>query len=506
MAKEKKEIKKKKHFFSYLNPKKFNQEIHRYNADISNWDFVKFLLAAYVGLILFMIIFKLKIPYMLVVLGVVTLFLPSVFILNLKTNYEIKRFESVNSYLEQLLYSFHRKPKVLTALQDTVLLFQEDENAELRAAIEQAIERIQNPKGNGDVYKEAFAIIEKDFGCKRMKKIHSFLRQVENTGGNIEESIEILLLDRNLWVDRITELILEKKKVSINVTIAIGLSFVITAISLYMIPESFGIVNTMPSQISTTLVFLLNGLIWYIAQRALSGSLLAADRDTPFEDLKHSYDIVFHDKYEKKKKVFLIAGLMIVAVGGLLTFLKTPLIGLPIAAFGVVITSQPKRIYKSSLKKLRKEVQKVFPDWLLGVSLQLQTDNVHVSIMKSIPSAPQLLQEELLNLQDSLEKHPDALEPYLQFFKVLQVSEVSSAMKMLYGLSTFGAEDSQEQIKALVNRNTTIMDHAEKLRMEDELAGVTFTMLAPMLTGTIKMVVDLALVMTYVLSTVQFLG
>ena len=50
------------------------------------------------------------------------------------------------------------------------------------------------------------------------------------------------------------------------------------------------------------------------------------------------------------------------------------------------------------------------------------------------------------------------------------------------------------------------MDHAEKLRMEDELAGVSFTMLAPMLTGTIKMVVDLALVMTYVLSTVQFLG
>ena len=117
----------------------------------------------------------------------------------------------MNSYLEQLLYSFHRKPKVLTALQDTVLLFQEDENAELRAAIEQAIERIQNPKGNGDVYKEAFAIIEKDFGCKRMKKIHSFLRQVENTGGNIEESIEILLLDRNLWVDRITELILIEK-------------------------------------------------------------------------------------------------------------------------------------------------------------------------------------------------------------------------------------------------------------------------------------------------------
>lgn len=247
-------------------------------------------------------------------------------------------------------------------------------------------------------------------------------------------------------------------------------------------------------------------MIWYIVQRALSGSLLAADRDTPFEDLKRAYDIVMHDEGKKKQKVFLLTGIMIVLAGGALTFFSSPMVGLPIAAFGAILATQPKRTYKRSKKKLRKEVQKCFPDWLLGVSLQLQTDNVHVSIMKSIPSAPELLQEELINFQDNLEKHPDTLDPYLQFFRILQISEISSAMKMLYGLSAFGSEDSQEQIKALVNRNTLIMDHAEKLRMEDELAGVTFAMLAPMITGTIKMVVDLGLVMTYVLSTVQYLG
>ena len=58
---------------------------------------------------------------MVVILAIMTLFLPSVFLLNLRTNYEIRKFESVNSYLEQLLYSFRRKPKILTALQDTVL-------------------------------------------------------------------------------------------------------------------------------------------------------------------------------------------------------------------------------------------------------------------------------------------------------------------------------------------------------------------------------------------------
>ena len=260
-------MKKLKEIFSYFNPKLFKQEVHRYNADINAGQFLKFLLFSYVGLIVFMIIFKLKLPYMIAILVLATLFLPSVFIMNLKNLYEIRKFESVNSYLEQLLYSFRRQPKILTALQDTLLLFQEDENKELREAIENAIEHIQNATGTGDVYEEALAIIEKDFGCKRMLKIHNFLRQVESAGGNIDESIDILLLDRNLWVDRITGLIMDKKKVKVNVTIAIGLSFVITAISLYMIPQTFGIVEMMPSQLSTTIVFLLNGLIWYVVQK-----------------------------------------------------------------------------------------------------------------------------------------------------------------------------------------------------------------------------------------------
>ena len=187
-------MKKIKQFFAYFNPKQFNQEIHRYNSDIKNGQFLKFLFATYAGLIIFMIVLKLKIPFMVVILAIMTLFLPSVFLLNLRTNYEIRKFESVNSYLEQLLYSFRRKPKILTALQDTVLLFQEEKNSELREAIEEAIACIQNPSGNGDVYEEALSIIEKDFGCKRMKKIHSFLRQVESAGGNIDKSVEILLL------------------------------------------------------------------------------------------------------------------------------------------------------------------------------------------------------------------------------------------------------------------------------------------------------------------------
>ena len=47
------------------------------------------------------------------------------------------------------------------------------------------------------------------------------------------------------------------------------------------------------------------------------------------------------------------------------------------------------------------------------------------------------------------------------------------------------------------------MDKAERMRMEDHLAGITFAMLLPMITGVIVMLTDLVLVMGFVLSQVN---
>ena len=480
---------KKPNIFQYLNPKNLKLEMIRYGEEVSTSYYIKFLLACYFGLIAFAFVFKLQIPYILFIVVIATLFLPSTFLIQFRTMYEQKRFENVNAYLEQLMYSFRRQPKILTALQDTALLFAGDDNKELRVKIEAAIQYIQNGVSEGDLYREAFEIIEEDFGCKRMYKIHNFLRQVENAGGECNESIEILLLDRNLWVNRIASLIQDKKKVRINVSISIGLSFLITLMSLYMLPDDFQIVEKAPSQLVTTFVFLANGAIWYIVQRILSKSLLTADGNVPFNELKRAYNIVMHGNLkEKQKKINVIAGLFLIGAIAMYFFFGTQ-IAVALGIFSILIFTQPKRQLKNAKKRIAKEVEKAFPDWLMALSLQLQTDNVHVAIMKTIPDAAEILQEELLRLQDNLETYPNSLEPYLQFFETLRIAEVTSAMKMLYAMAELGTADSQEQIKGLVNRNVNIMDKAEKMRMEDELAGISFAMLAPMLTGVLKMIV-----------------
>lgn len=496
--------KKKNSPFRYLNPKNIRQDVHRYGQDVSTGSYLKYLLICYVGLVIFAIALKLKMPYILFIVLVTSLFLPNIFMIQFKTAYEQKKFEDVNAYLEQLLYSFKRQPKILASLKDTAMLFEENKDSEMYVAIQKAIEYIEIGIAEDDLYKEAFAIIEENLGCKRMYRVHNFLRQVESNGGLCETSIDILLNDRNLWVDRITALIQEKRRIKINVTIAIGLSFVITLMSLYMLPDDFGITDMFASQIATTAVVLLNGCIWYVVQQLLSGSLLAADGDIPFDQISRQYNLVMHGDIKKKQKKFTATAIITVIgaiVAGIFLNVKIAVI---IALFAYLLYTQPKRQYKSCRKKIIKEVEKTFPDWMMSLSLQMQTTyNVHVSIMKTIKDAAPILQEELIRLEDELEKYPNSLDPYIGFFKKLHISEVASSMKMLYAMAEFGAEDAQEQIQAVVNRNTTIMDKAEKMRMEDELAGISVAMLAPMLTGVLKMVVDLVLVMTYVLSVVN---
>ena len=159
--------------------------------------------------------------------------------------------------------------------------------------------------------------------------------------------------------------------------------------------------------------------------------------------------------------------------------------------------------YKHARKRVLREVEKQFPEWLMNLSLQLQTDNVHVSLKKTIPDAPFILKQDLTRLVEEIEQQPNALQPYLRFMREFQIPDVLSAMKILYSMAEFGIGDMGGQIDALVQRNTVMMDRAERLKEEDMMAGVGFLVLLPMITGVVKMLADLVLVILGILSVVN---
>lgn len=495
---------KKVSFLSLINPRNLDLELKRCGYEFTVDKYVKFMLTCFLGLMAAAFVFKLQITYIIPILILSLILMPSVFLLQYRNLYEQSKFEDITGYMEQLLYSFKRQPKILTALEDTLMLFQGDADSRLGQAIRLAIEHIRNGYAEGNIYREAFAYIEDEYGCKRLYKIHDFLIHAEETGGNCDDSVDVLLLDRNLWMDRIYDLIRDKQKMRTDISIAIGLSLVMVGLSIYMVPSDFGIAVHPASQIVTCICLCIDLLLWFGVQKSLSGSLLDADSDRPFREIEKAYRLVMNENLaHKKKKDFMMVGTMLAAAAVVSYFSMGIKVAILIGVFAMIVMTQPGRTLKNCRKRVTKEVEKAFPEWLMSLALQMQTDNVHVSIVKTIPEAPEVLREELYKFQDGIEKYPSEVEPYLNFMKQFNIMNITSAMKQLYANAEFGSEHAQDQIRALVERNTKLMDRAEKLRMEDQLAGISFSALLPMITGAVKLVVDLALVMFYILSTVQ---
>ena len=195
-------------FYQVLNPIALKKEIKQMDVgEFSALNYLKFLAICYVGMIVLIFVFKLQWPYALALIALETLGLPMAFYLQFKNLYEKKKFEDIAAYIEQLLYSFKRQPKILSSLEDTVVLFEDRKDGHLYQAIQKAIAYIREGHFEEDLYKEAFAFIEEEYGCKRLYKVHEFLVRVENSGGTVKESIDIMLQDRNLWVNRIQEFV-----------------------------------------------------------------------------------------------------------------------------------------------------------------------------------------------------------------------------------------------------------------------------------------------------------
>ena len=78
----------------------------------------------------------------------------------------------------------------------------------------------------------------------------------------------------------------------------------------------------------------------------------------------------------------------------------------------------------------------------------------------------------------------------------LDLPDVQSALRLIYSMWAAGdREDMEKQISVLVERNHHLMDKAERLSNEDSLAGVGMLVLIPMVTGSIKMITDMGLLL-----------
>ena len=222
--------------------------------------------------------------------------------------------------------------------------------------------------------------------------------------------------------------------------------------------------------------------------------------------MRHGYQMVTHYDEAKEKKKSILWSLPCL-IGGLPALLfGQRWIGVLCLLTAVVMLLQHKLGYHVAKKELHKELYLALPQWLMQIALLLQSNNVQVSIAKSMDGAPVVLQEELRQLQERLEKDPGGLKAYTDFCREFDVPEAQSCMKMLHAISESGTGNAKIQIHNLIERVHEMQDMADGIRDKQLAFQMRMLFSYPVAGATAKLLVDLTVGMIYMFQMLGNMG
>lgn len=374
-----------------------------------------------------------------------------------------KRYHEVTTYLEQLLCSYRRLGHAGKALEDCSTIF--ENGTEMKKALEQALHILLTGEGvtDGMILEKAFGGMEQIFNSRRMQIVHRFICHVERTGGECSHAVDILLEDLELWRNR-TKLYQNKKRfIRLECGIATGLAVVLCYVSRLLTPGELGfhISDSTVYQVSTVVVLMLLFYLVSCIYRKLSGNWL---------DEKRGQDEKERQRMERLYGI----------VSGEAQF--------DIRDRG----KRPSLLSRHMAKKLvGTYVKNEFPYWLLLVTLYLQTESSYQALRYSMEGTGGIFRKELEKLTEAIYDSPRDLEPYLDFFRGLELPEVQTGMKILYSVHANGYEDSRRQLDFLVSQNNRLMDKSERYADANKMAGMSLLKQLPMVVSCLKLLIDL---------------
>ena len=195
-----------------------------------------------------------------------------------------------------------------------------------------------------------------------------------------------------------------------------------------------------------------------------------------------------------KKKARIISFILCVPSLYLFYIRKTTIgIVLLISVFVYYQTESSK--YKKQKKRMQELIEKEYPDWLRALGLELQTNNVYVSICNTVPDAPLVLKKPLEQLAKQIENQPDSLQPYQQFLSDFDLPEIKRSVKMIASLNNLGTSEANDQINKIIEQNMRLSGKADDLKNQDQITILGMLGTVPMVLSSGKLVVDLFLIL-----------
>ena len=184
--------------FYYMNPKNLSSDIKGYGYSLSVKRTLLLFIAEIIGAVGVGYLFGLT-PFFTTIVAVFGILCFPILLKNsYKGRYEQQRFSDITEYMEQMLYSFRANHSVLTSLDESSRSFDE---GPMKRTILEAINKINTSQGVHST-QQGLAHIESFYKNNRLRTIHKFMLRVEQIGGCFDSTIDVLLKDREMWVER----------------------------------------------------------------------------------------------------------------------------------------------------------------------------------------------------------------------------------------------------------------------------------------------------------------
>ena len=174
----------------------------------------------------------------------------------------------------------------------------------------------------------------------------------------------------------------------------------------------------------------------------------------------------------------------------------------PIAVFTVYILFSNNINKKNAMKSTVSEIRAGFSDWLRDVALNLQYTTLEKSISESLEFCPVVLRSPVESLLEEIEDNPGSVEPFYNFLSEFNLIDIKSSVKILYSLSEIGGTERDTTLEHLVERNNLMIDKNDRDQRKTSNAAMNYIVLIPLVLATVKLAVDMLLVINTFLSSV----
>ena len=407
-----------------------------------------------------------------------------------------QRFTDACIYMEQMEGSYRQKKNIREALVDTEELFKQ---GDMKEALKQAVAEFTEENTGADTAKNALHIIEKSYGCEQMELFHDFLLKNTAQGGDCEEPIELIEKRRNAWVSATEQCRSKKKSMLFSVVISFVILFAVSEAMVLFLPEEMNIMMLPVERglVVLNVLFLLLLARGVLKKNATDWLVSSSQRDK--NKINRDYMELEQWNIKKERITSLKWSVFPMAVTVIAYFLTSSFVCFAVG-FPIVFLFLNQHILNRYLlkKRLKREIERDYPKWLLSVILFMQKESVQGAILKSIEDAPNVLAYPLEQFRKTIQEKPGESDAYFQFLMDYDVPKVHESMKILYSISKGLGGDQEKQMYQIIDKNNAMTIRREEIKNDNRIAGMMGYLFYPIFPTGFKMVADLVLILMMV--------